>query len=594
MPMDSPDASVADSMDEELDSYFSSALRPSETSNLILPSRHSPDAISRTSINTNEPVPSTPPPVREVPFVNPDEWRSAKLQERDYHAPGNLKSILRRESCPANLDQLGSTTLSRSTSQPQLQRSDSGKSLSFHEKLERIVLFSSHDSPSEIGLVPQTEFIVGSESEDSDSSDTPSPIESAVTKRYPWRILHFTSPSTHRLSSGANIAVDYIRQEEDNLSKLAVSILIRNISFEKRITIRFTTDSWKTPPHESDALFVTTISSSTGGVVGIDKFVAYIDLDRESGQSPDGLFIEFAVRAEMGGSSFWDSNGGLNHRVRVKRMKKAPPSASATSGQTRSFAEANGMKRGKTEPIRPHRAQVASAEALARANAAVVAAEAVRIARDFEQQQKRLSADSLGTIAKQGSLSRSLSLPHSAVRPQSEPPVKSTSSTVVKISISTPATARPPATTTVRSAPPSLPPVVPQPTDASPRGVSLRQPKPAFTRNSLMPINEVPPLPLAAAAAEPAVHDTSTYRGYSTAPAAARGTRNSIDVMETTSLPNVTSRPFGVTGGAGGRGIAVDLDMSLTPPAWSLPSWIAGKVDSRGRIRSPSPLLDSP
>ncbi|KAJ1547561.1 hypothetical protein HK405_005528, partial [Cladochytrium tenue] len=518
LPLDDLDSSTPEHIGDE-DSYFNlvpsprerpidgldrkSVVRSSSGASIGMTSTPVPPSINGEA--TASPVPNS---MRLLASPAPAVSPGALENEAEYRSPGFIKPILRRESCPENLDQLGfgdgRSGLPRTVSQPHLHRSDSGKTLSFHEKLEQVCLFSALDSPVQIGLSPRTEFIVGSESEESDDDNvgilpnrSASPTSLEETKVLPWRLLQVTAPTTHKLSSGANLAVDYMRLDEDTPGILVINILVRNLSFEKRITVRYTVDGWKTAPaHEADASFVTTISSSTGGVVGIDKFVAKIDLDKEAataastaadGAVPVELLVELAVRAEMAGTSFWDSNGGLNHRLQVRRMKRSPgsttsfsssssvsaaaasssSSSSSASARRRSFSEADGMPMpghmggGGSNglagaPAPPHRAsaaQIASAEALARASAAVVAAEAARIARDFDAQLRRTNSDSGTARAGGGSGGRAAASPKA--------PVASGGPSYAVRELATMPTASPSATSavaSVRSPPPSGPP----------------------------------------------------------------------------------------------------------------------------------------
>ncbi|KAI9331038.1 hypothetical protein DFJ73DRAFT_765194 [Zopfochytrium polystomum] len=209
-----------------------------------------------------------------------------------------------------------------------------------------------------------------------------------------------------------------------------------------------------------------------GGVIGIDRFIATIDLEREAGfvggegnPASEELFIELAVRAELASSSFWDSNSGLNHRAHLKRMRRAPtpvnksPShKSRSKGRPASFAGVGSDLLGGTSVVRTDAAKAASAQALALANAAIAASEAARISREFEELRRSNSglnvADTPSPPRRSqsfngfGQLARAAAaadLPFSSppVRqnrpgPASTTPQPSASSTEVRISITTP------------------------------------------------------------------------------------------------------------------------------------------------------------
>ncbi|KAI9331647.1 hypothetical protein DFJ73DRAFT_68277 [Zopfochytrium polystomum] len=361
------------------------------------------------------------------------------------------KPILRRSSCPSigcsGSDSADSPLFGRTASHPHLlRRSDSGKSLSFSSNsLERVVLFSPLDMPSEVASWPETEFVVGSSDEEEDEDDvrsrrhdeddddekTERPRAPAVPRPpQPFRIVWRTPSSTVYMSLGAAVAVDAVRVEDGPSSAqplspfaspyptaytsskpgfslstsspssapvVVITLLLRNLAYEKRVSVRFTTDAWASGYAEVPATFAGTVSTTMGGVVGIDRFVARIDMAKTAVgpavSTLSSLTVEFAVRAEMAGFVFWDNNGSSNHKVILRRGAGGVASALgvATDG---TIDDTSGGKQGNDttslQPARPlnHPAQVATAEALALAAAAIMAADAARIARDFEEEMK--------------------------------------------------------------------------------------------------------------------------------------------------------------------------------------------------------------
>ncbi|KAJ1552585.1 hypothetical protein HK405_010757, partial [Cladochytrium tenue] len=176
---------------------------------------------------------------------------------------------------------------------------------------------------------------------------------------------------------------------------LAISLFIRNLTYEKQVSVRYTFDAWKTAPaKETQAFYAGTVSSSSDGVVGIDRFVAHLDVEGALSQAPfssaagpaNEVIIEFAARVVMDGVAHWDNNGGNNHKVCVRRSRVAIPQIQVAP--TSSFRHAAAASASQCTKLRNNPAQAAAAEALALAVAASVAAEATRIAREFDDSRR--------------------------------------------------------------------------------------------------------------------------------------------------------------------------------------------------------------
>jgi len=88
-------------------------------------------------------------------------------------------------------------------------------------------------------------------------------------------------------------------------SYLRGTVLVKNISFEKRILIRFTFDEWKT---------VNEVEARYGSIKlsGHDSFIFDIDLDLE-GRLPN---LQFAISYDARGESYWDNNNNKNYSMR--------------------------------------------------------------------------------------------------------------------------------------------------------------------------------------------------------------------------------------------------------------------------------------
>lgn len=93
-------------------------------------------------------------------------------------------------------------------------------------------------------------------------------------------------------------------------SQFAVLGLIRvqNLSFHKDVTVRYTTDNWRTY-RDIWSDYVSSAADKSS-----DKFTFRISLhcllfnDRQN--------IEFAIRFKVNGEEYWDNNDGLNYLVK--------------------------------------------------------------------------------------------------------------------------------------------------------------------------------------------------------------------------------------------------------------------------------------
>ena len=103
------------------------------------------------------------------------------------------------------------------------------------------------------------------------------------------------------------------------------------MAFEKKVTVRYTFDSWKTFS-ETQANFVNVHQPTFSQEVGIDRFGFEIK-DLEERLSNDSLAakkIEFAIRYQVNHNTvYWNNNNDKNFCVLISAsdIKKNPPSS---------------------------------------------------------------------------------------------------------------------------------------------------------------------------------------------------------------------------------------------------------------------------
>lgn len=81
-------------------------------------------------------------------------------------------------------------------------------------------------------------------------------------------------------------------------------ILVKNIEFQKQVTVRYTLDHWKT----SDDIETSYVPNSNDGVT--DRFTFSLSLPKTCKE------LEFAVRYKTSSEEFWDNNHNRNYKVK--------------------------------------------------------------------------------------------------------------------------------------------------------------------------------------------------------------------------------------------------------------------------------------
>ena len=104
-----------------------------------------------------------------------------------------------------------------------------------------------------------------------------------------------------------------LEKTQDKDSAVIGSICVKNLAYEKRVVIRFTLNNWTT---FSD--LAANWKESIGGTSDHpenDRFCFEIPLP---GANWSGT-VEFAVRYDVAGWTFWDNNHERNHTVIIER-----------------------------------------------------------------------------------------------------------------------------------------------------------------------------------------------------------------------------------------------------------------------------------
>ncbi|KAF9164803.1 hypothetical protein BGX21_001596 [Mortierella sp. AD011] len=195
----------------------------------------------------------------------------------------------------------------RSQSSPCLSSLSSPKFVHFNSKLEHVRLFLQGEMPS---CVADRETITDAGDNNVNTSDI-------KLKLINWNPVANGAFEPVNIDAGeAPLRVENVELSQDQ-TELIGTILVQNIDFHKHVSVRYTIDYWQTKS-EVNAEYKESIPSSA-----LDRFVFRIALDMEK-SIVEKTFC-FAVRYQVIGREFWDSNNGMNYQVECKRVVVSAP-----------------------------------------------------------------------------------------------------------------------------------------------------------------------------------------------------------------------------------------------------------------------------
>ncbi|KAI0778891.1 hypothetical protein BD413DRAFT_609439 [Trametes elegans] len=293
-----------------------------------------------------------------------------------------LKSSLKSSASTPNITDLPSKHV-RAQSAPSTPSNI--KNVHFAEKdsgLETVRVYNRTGKPASLSKPPGEETETETEAE----SSFPFPLlpSSPMNTAPPPTLIHEIDPSTERTnpipklnpSPYANVFLETLALPRTRPPTLRGTVLVRNLSFEKSVAVRFTLDEWQTtsevlckhvvslpglPPPFPRARTMGDVAGgiATGQAVedekkeqagpAWDRFSFTIRLeDYEAKLSERTLYL--VVRYNPGsGGEWWDNNDGKNYRVGFRRATVSPlPSPSLSLGlvnsQQRTFSAPSTLK----------------------------------------------------------------------------------------------------------------------------------------------------------------------------------------------------------------------------------------------------------
>ncbi|XP_003223828.1 protein phosphatase 1 regulatory subunit 3C [Anolis carolinensis] len=122
-------------------------------------------------------------------------------------------------------------------------------------------------------------------------------------------ILGFTQPSADYLDFRNRLQKNFVCLENCTLQERAISgtVKVKNVSFEKKVRIRITYDSWKTYS-DIDCVYMKNVYGDSDN----DTFSFAVDLPPAI---PTIKKIEFCVSYQSGEHIYWDNNDRQNYKV---------------------------------------------------------------------------------------------------------------------------------------------------------------------------------------------------------------------------------------------------------------------------------------
>ncbi|KAI8912589.1 putative phosphatase regulatory subunit-domain-containing protein [Gorgonomyces haynaldii] len=181
------------------------------------------------------------------------------------------------------------------------------KSLSFAPTIEVVCHFVKTNAPSAIADLDRVLV--------SDSGDVNlGSVSSALLIPQIWYI-RYKSPPCLEVFEHLAVVLDSVHIINEN--QLKVSILVKNISYNKEVVIRHTWNQWDSFC-DTPAVFDSCVAPAMNGYMGVDRFVMVLPLnDQVRDALAQSAQMEFAVRYTVAGDVYWDNNGTQNYRVLI-------------------------------------------------------------------------------------------------------------------------------------------------------------------------------------------------------------------------------------------------------------------------------------
>ena len=125
----------------------------------------------------------------------------------------------------------------------------------------------------------------------------------------------FCEEDIHRLVQERKVVVEGFKDSrETGAHAVTGTVRVLNSDYQKHVIVRYTLNNWKTSL-DLLAEWEGSIGASKENVTDMDRFRFMIPLPSKDWSG----CVEFAVRYDVAGRTFWDSNQKENHSIVVGR-----------------------------------------------------------------------------------------------------------------------------------------------------------------------------------------------------------------------------------------------------------------------------------
>lgn len=350
----------------------------------------------KSSIIINSPTKSTD----SNNFNNSKKFNSLKLLRKNSSTSTELNDssnsnlellthpLVRKKSGELVKSSLKLPSLARSNSMPNATKSVRFatvlEKVKFFKKAEKPIAVSAETSPvSSPHLKPTWEWnspegSCSDDDEDDDfllSSGNTISHSSTGTNNITWKIIHNDAPPSSvlnfaKFNCGKAVIFESVKLGSSKNSVIGF-IYVKNISYQKKITVRLTTDNWKSFKDVSNANYISSnhifkYNNVTNNDCNhlketYDKFSFIIKLESLYDDSVitgnnNLIDLKFCIRFETGDQEFWDNNDSKNYQVVLRKETNASsssyfPSTSSSS----SSASSNSTLTSSSSAIAPNK-----------------------------------------------------------------------------------------------------------------------------------------------------------------------------------------------------------------------------------------------
>lgn len=186
------------------------------------------------------------------------------------------------------------------------------KNVHFDRKLEHIRHFLHSEKPAAVSAQ-------GSPTGDyATQSDFPWDGEVEAQAELTIELPNFVPEAQQPVNDGAIIKVETVYLSSDRKSLIG-RVAVRNLAFEKHVSVRYTLDYWTTTS-ETAASYTEDVRKKQRDDP-FDRFLFSIKIDDFAGVTDKTMF--FCVRYNTAGNDYWDSNAGQNFRVEFHKRPAA-------------------------------------------------------------------------------------------------------------------------------------------------------------------------------------------------------------------------------------------------------------------------------